>query len=63
MLLQVGMQLCHHGIPMELLWRISERLKFETWMIRPLFVTKPDRAEQFGKSGDSVTFLHSKRVQ
>ena len=59
--LEIGCQLFHNGIPVQLLYRIDRKGWQETWRVRPLFVQCPDRNEQFHPS-DSVSFLHTIRA-
>jgi len=59
--LEIGSQLFHNGIPVQLLYRIDYRKQHETWRVRPLFVQGPDRNERFLMS-DSVSFLHTMRA-
>ena len=59
--LQVGNQLFHNGVPVQLLYRASRTRNYETWRVRPLFVAGPDRDEQFSSS-DPISFLHTMRA-
>lgn len=55
----VGLRVFHNGIPIELLYREAATPRSEVWMVRPLFVTGPDRLELF-EPHDRMTFLHSR---
>ena len=59
--LEVGRQLFHNGVPVQLLYRICRDHWYETWRVRPLFVEAPDRDERFSRS-DRLSFLHSMRA-
>jgi hypothetical protein len=59
--LEVGSQLFHNGFPVQLLYRIAQEERRETWRVRPLFVEGPDRNERFQHS-DSVSYLHTMRA-
>ena len=59
--LEIGIQIFHNGIPVQLLYCIDQEKPHETWRVRPLFVEGPDRNERFQPS-DSVSFLHTMRV-
>jgi hypothetical protein len=59
--LEIGSQLFHNGIPVQLLYRIDQDKGHETWRVRPLFVEAPDRNETFHLS-DSVAYLHTMRA-
>jgi hypothetical protein len=54
----VGMQVFHNGIPVELLYRV----KPNEWMVKPLFVEGKDHLETF-KPQDRCSFLHTTRVR
>jgi hypothetical protein len=41
--LEIGNQVFHNGVPMELLYRVRRGSSYETWRVRPLFVEGPDR--------------------
>jgi len=59
--LEIGSQLFHNGVPVQLLYQISGNKSHETWRVRPLFVVAPDRDERFSRS-DTVSFLHTIRA-
>ena len=59
--LEVGSQLFHNGFPVQLLYRIAQEARHETWRVRPLFVEGPDRTERFQLS-DCVSYLHTMRA-
>jgi len=59
--LEIGSQLFHHGVPVQLLYRVDHDLHHETWRVRPLFVEAPDRNEQFRRS-DLISYLHTIRT-
>jgi hypothetical protein len=59
--LEVGSQLFHNGVPVQLLYRITQEARHETWRVRPLFVEGPDRTERFQLS-DCVSYLHTMRA-
>ena len=59
--LEIGIQVFHNGIPVQLLYCIEHGNPHETWRVRPLFVEAPDRNERFHPS-DSVSFLHTMRA-
>jgi hypothetical protein len=59
--LEIGNQLFHNGMPVELLYRIGHDKCQETWRVRPLFVRAPNRDEQFRQS-DVISFLHTMRA-
>ncbi len=59
--LEIGSQLFHNGVPVQLLYRIGRDNCHETWRVRPLFVEVPDRDERFSRS-DCLSFLHSMRA-
>lgn len=54
--LEIGKQLFHNGVPVQLLYQVNRGRHFETWRVRPLFVEAPDRDEQFCRS-DAISFL------
>ena len=58
--LEIGNQLFHNGVPVQLLYRVSCEKRRETWRVRPLFVEGPDRDERFSRS-DRFSFLHTMR--
>jgi hypothetical protein len=58
--LEIGNQLFHHGVPVQLLYRIGREKRHETWRVRPLFVEGPDRDERFSRS-DRFSLLHTMR--
>jgi hypothetical protein len=59
--LEMGNQLFHNGIPVQLLYRTDGDKEHETWRVRPLFVEAPDRNETFCSS-DAISFLHTRRA-
>ena len=59
--LEIGNQVFHNGVPLELLYRVCRRSRHETWRVRPLFVEGPDRNELFHAS-DTISFLHTMRA-
>jgi hypothetical protein len=59
--LEIGSQLFHNGVPVQLLYRIGRDQCQETWRVRPLFVEAPDRDERFSRS-DCLSFLHTMRA-
>ncbi len=59
--LEIGSQLFHNGVPVQLLYQIGRDKWHETWRVRPLFVEVPDRDERFSRS-DCLSFLHSVRA-
>ncbi len=59
--LQIGSQVFHNGVPVQLLFRIGLEERNEIWRVRPLFVEAPDRDERFSRS-DSFSFLHTMRA-
>lgn len=59
--LEIGSQLFHNGVPVQLLYRIGREKQHETWRVRPLFVEAPDRNERFSRS-DSFSLLHTMRA-
>jgi len=59
--LERGNQIFHNGVPMELLYQVSEGKRHQTWQVRPLFVEAPDRQERFDRS-DAISFLHTMRT-
>jgi len=59
--LEIGSQLFHNGVPVQLLYRIGRNRRDETWRVRPLFVDAPDRDERFSPS-DCLSFLHTMRA-
>jgi len=58
--LTVGNQIFHNGIPVELLYRVANSAKGNTWRVRPLFVDGPEREERFAPA-DRISFLHTMR--
>jgi hypothetical protein len=60
--LEIGSQLFHNGIPVQLLYRIRWRKGHEVWRVRPLFVEAPDRDERFSPS-ERFSFLHTMRAR
>ena len=56
--LVTGNQVFHNGIPVQLLYRISQEKRYQTWRVRPLFVELPDRSERFNQC-DRLSFLHT----
>ena len=64
--LNVGMQVFHNGVPVELLYCVEAMRvhgstpHYERWMIRPLFVAEHDREAVFSPH-DRVSFLHTGR--
>ncbi len=60
--LEIGSQIFHNGVPVQLLYRIDRRGDEETWRVRPLFVEGPDRDERFSP-WDSITFVHTMRAR
>ena len=58
--LEVGNQIFHNGVPVQLLYRIGRDGWDEFWRVRPLFVNAPDRDEKFSRS-DCLSFLHTVR--
>jgi len=59
--LEIGSQLFHNGVPVQLLYRIRRDQRDETWRVRPLFIDAPDRDERFSRS-DCLSFLHTIRA-
>jgi len=59
--LEIGSQLFHNGVPVQLLYRVGREKQHETWRVRPLFVEAPDRNERFSRS-DSFSLLHTMRA-
>lgn len=59
--LEIGSQVFHNGVPVQLLYRIAHGKYQEIWRVRPLFVEVPDRNERFHRS-DVISFLHTIRV-
>lgn len=59
--LEMGSQLFHNGVPVQLLYRVCRDRWQETWRVRPLFVEAPDRDERFYRS-DRLSFLHTIRA-
>ena len=59
--LNIGNQIFHNGLPVQLLYRVHQDRQRDTWRVRPLFVEGPDRNERFQPS-DSVSFLHTMRA-
>jgi hypothetical protein len=59
--LEIGNQLFHNGIPVQLLYQVTCEALIETWRVRPLFVEAPDRDEQFRPS-DTTSFLHTMKA-
>ncbi len=59
--LEIGSQLFHNGVPVQLLYLINRDHWYETWRVRPLFVECPDRNERFSRS-DRLSFLHTMRA-
>lgn len=64
--LNVGMQIFHNGVPVELLYCVEamrvhgSTQPYERWKIRPLFVAEEDREAVFSPH-DRISFLHTKR--
>ena len=64
--LNVGMQVFHNGVPVELLYRVEamrvhgSAQSYERWRIRPLFVAEEDREAVFSPH-DRISFLHTGR--
>ena len=59
--LEIGSQVFHNGVPVQLLYRVDHDTHHETWHVRPLFVEAPNRNEQFRRS-DRISFLHTIRT-
>jgi hypothetical protein len=59
--LEIGNQLFHNGVPVQLLYRVRSSKSHETWRVRPLFVDGQDRNELFHAS-DIISFLHTMRA-
>jgi hypothetical protein len=59
--LEIGIQLFHNGVPVQLLYQIGRDKSHETWRVRPLFIEGPDRDERFSRS-DCLSFLHTMRA-
>ena len=59
--LEIGCQVFHKGVPLQLLYRIDHGENHETWRVRPLFVEAPDRNDRFHRS-DAISFLHTIRA-
>ena len=59
--LEIGSQVFHNGVPVQLLYQVDHDSHHETWYVRPLFVEAPDRNEQFRRS-DLISFLHTIRT-
>ena len=64
--LNVGMQIFHNGVPVELLYCVEamrvqgSAQSYERWKIRPLFVAEEDREAIFSPH-DRISFLHTGR--
>ena len=64
--LNVGMQVFHNGVPVELLYCMEamrvhgSTQPYERWKIRPLFVAEEDREAVFSPH-DRISFLHTGR--
>jgi hypothetical protein len=64
--LNVGMQVFHNGVPVELLYCMEAMqvhgspAPYERWKIRPLFVAEEDRDAVFTPH-DRISFLHTGR--
>jgi len=56
--LEIGSQLFHNGVPVQLLYLIRRDQWYETWRVRPLFVDSPDRDERFSRSS-RFSLLHT----
>ena len=56
--MEIGSQVFHNGVPVQLLYRVDHAGSHETWRVRPLFVEAPDRNERFSSS-DRISFLHT----
>jgi len=59
--LEIGSQVFHNGVPLQLLYRIDHDEYHETWRVRPLFVEAADRDDRFHRS-DVISFLHTIRA-
>jgi hypothetical protein len=59
--LVAGNQVFHNGVPVQLLYRVAQSSKDETWRVRPLFVEAPDREDRF-ISSDRISFLHTMKA-
>ena len=59
--LEIGSQIFHNGVPVQLLYRVAHDNNQETWRVRHLFVEAPDRNEIFHPS-DRITYLHTIRT-
>jgi hypothetical protein len=58
--LVTGSQVFHNGVPVQLLYRINQEKRYQTWCVRPLFVELPDRSERFYQC-DRLSLLHTMR--
>jgi hypothetical protein len=56
--LEIGNQLFHNGVPVQLLYRVRRDKSRETWRVRPLFVEGPDRNELFSCVGYHFVLAH-----
>lgn len=60
--LRPGMQIFHHGVPMELLYRKDKLGDMEIWRVKLLFV-EPKEIDEFFEEDSLISFVHTNKVR